>query len=159
MHPTILKPFTRRCYVSPMATWSAVTKLALTLPGTTESKTKDGRLSWQVKTKTFAWERPLRRVDLEALGAKAPKGAILGIRVADLETKDAMLRSGIPAFFTTPHFDGYAAVLIELARVSAKDLKAALAEAWRCRAPKQLLREVDGATKSPRPSLKARRSS
>jgi hypothetical protein len=139
-----------------MATWSAVTKLVLALPGTVESKTKDGRLAWQVKDKTFAWERPLRRSDLEALGAKAPKGAILGVRVPDLETKDAMLRSGIPAFFTTPHFDGYAAVLIELARVSAKDLKAALTEAWRCRAPKQLLREGGEEKRAPRAKSRAR---
>ena len=67
-----------------------------------------------VRGKSFAWERPLRRSDFEALGAAAPSGAILGIRTPDLELKDALLGSDPGVFFTTPHFDGYPAILVVL---------------------------------------------
>ena len=59
-----------------------------------------------VNKKFFVWERPLRKSDLAALGDAAPKGAILGVRTADLEMKEALLRSDPLAVFTTPHFDG-----------------------------------------------------
>ena len=55
----------------------------------------------------IAWERPLRRTDIAALGDRAPAGPILGVRTADLEMKDVFLASDPKVFFTTPHFEGY----------------------------------------------------
>jgi hypothetical protein len=63
-----------------MATWDDVRRLALVLPETTE---RDRDHSWRVSDKGFAWERPLREADHEALGDAAPDGPILGVRVAD----------------------------------------------------------------------------
>jgi hypothetical protein len=63
--------------VSDMATWDDVRRLALALPQTVEGASREGMLSWSVKDKTFAWERPLRRGDLEALGDAAPQGPVL----------------------------------------------------------------------------------
>src|SRR5215207_6590861 len=57
-----------RAKVSPMATWDDVRRLTLALPQTVEGSSRDGLLGWRGKDKTFAWERPLRRGDLEALG-------------------------------------------------------------------------------------------
>ncbi|MDQ6943909.1 MAG: MmcQ/YjbR family DNA-binding protein, partial [Candidatus Eremiobacteraeota bacterium] len=74
-------------------------------------KTSFGTAAWAVSNKLFVWERPLKKSDLAALGEGAPTGAILGVRTADLEMKEALLRSDPGALFTTPHFDGYAAVL------------------------------------------------
>jgi hypothetical protein len=90
-----------------------------------------------VGKKSFAWQRPLRKSDLDALGARAPAGPILGVRTADLEMKDVLLASDPQSFFTTPHFDGYPAVLIPLQKIATKKLKDVLTEAWLARAPKR----------------------
>jgi hypothetical protein len=120
-----------------MATWRDVSRLVLALPQTSEERSADGRRTWKVVTKSFAWERPLRRADLVALGDDAPGGPILGVRTEDLEMKQVLIASDPRVFFTTPHFDGYAAVLIQLGLVSTKQLKAVLIEAWLSRAPKR----------------------
>ncbi len=120
-----------------MATWRDVRRIALVLPGTSEMTTKSGNAAWIVGDKFFAWERPLRRSDLVALGEDAPKGPILGVRTAGLEMKEVFLASNPQVFFTTPHFDGYPAVLIRLPKISAKLLKDVIVEAWLARAPKR----------------------
>ena len=123
-----------------MATWEQVRRYALALPGAAE-ETSRGHAAWTVNKKFFLWERPLRKSDLAALGDAAPAGEILGIRTADLEMKEAILRSDPKVFFTIPHFDGYPAVLIELAKISAKELKSVIEEAWLARAPERAVRE------------------
>ncbi len=124
-----------------MGTWDDVRRIALELPETTERASPEGVRQWRVKDKLFAWERPLRRADLEALGDAAPEGAILATRVADLGAKDALLADDPDVYFTTPHFDGYPAVLVRLDRTSAAELNELLVEAWLARAPKRLARE------------------
>src|SRR3954447_16127973 len=86
-------------------------------------RTSRGNLQWRVKDKLFVWERPLRRPDLEALGADAPDGPILGARVEHLMAKEAVIASQPKLFFTTPHFDGYPAVLVRLERIGLGDLE------------------------------------
>jgi hypothetical protein len=93
---------------------------------------------WLVKDKSFAWERPLRKSDLAALGEAAPKGAILGVRVQDLDMKDALLSEEPNIYFTTPHFNGYPAVLVRLNAISVGELRELLTDAWVNRAPKRL---------------------
>ena len=121
-----------------MASWNDVRRLALRLPETTEEH-RHGNLSWLVRGKSFAWERPLRKSDLEALGARAPKGDILAVRVADLVVKEACL-AALAEAFTTPHFDGYPAVLVRLGKIKVAALDELLVEAWLSRAPKTLVR-------------------
>jgi hypothetical protein len=117
-----------------VATWSDVKRIALSLPGVSEEQTHGGNRAWIVNKKGFTWERPLRASDLRALGNKAPKGAILGVRTADLEMKDVLLASNPAIYFTTPHFDGYPAVLIRLGKISTKELRDVITEAWLSRA-------------------------
>jgi hypothetical protein len=124
-----------------MATWSDVKRIALSLPGSSEEQTSSGNRAWIVNKKFFTWERPLRASDLRALGDKAPKGAILGVRTADLEMKDVLLASNPAVYFTTPHFDGYPAILIRLGKISAKELKEVITEAWLSRAGKRAVAE------------------
>ena len=93
-----------------------------------------------MKDKLFAWERPLRRADLEALGDRAPKGPILGARVEHLVAKEALLANDQGTFFTTPHFDGYPAILVRLDRISPEDLDEVIVEAWLARAPTRLVK-------------------
>ncbi len=121
-----------------MATWEDVRQIAAALPEATESISREGRLAWRVRDKSFAWERPLRRADLTALGDGAPDGPILGVRVPDLGAKEALLADDPAVYFTTPHFDGYPAVLVQLDNVDPAELAELLTEAWLDRAPKRL---------------------
>jgi hypothetical protein len=121
-----------------MATWGDVRDIALALPETAEPAPNDGMLAWRVKDKLFAWERPLRRSDLAALGDAAPDGPILAARVPDLGAKEALLADAPEIYFTTPHFNGYPAILVRLDRISRTELQELLVEAWLARAPKRL---------------------
>lgn len=107
------------------------------MPEATE-KLSWGQLMWQVRDRGFAWERPLRRSDLHALGEAAPTGEILGIRVADDGEKQALIESEPEIFFTIPHFDGYPAVLVKLAAIEYGQLTEVITDAWIDRAPKRL---------------------
>jgi len=120
-----------------MATWDDVQRLALVSGRASEAISREQR-HWRVKDKSFVWERPLRRADLEALGAEAPEGPILGARVEHLIAKEALLADDPEVYFTTPHFDGYPAVLVPLERIRLDDLQELVVEAWLARAPKRL---------------------
>ena len=121
-----------------MATLDDVRRLALQLPETQERTTRDGVAGWTVKGKGYAWERPLRKADLQALRAAAPTGTVLGVSVADLGVKEALLADDAGAVFTTPHFDGYPAVLMRLDEVDLPELEELVEDAWLARAPKRL---------------------
>ena len=120
-----------------MASWDDVRRLALALPETDEAPSH-GNASWRVRGKGFVWERPLRDSDLRALGDTAPTGPILGARVEHLVAKEALLADDPDVFFTTPHFDGYPAVLVRLERIAPDELEELITEAWLARAPKRL---------------------
>ena len=120
-----------------MATWEDVRRAALALPETDEAESR-GLRTWRVRAKAFVWERPLRRADLEALGARAPDGPILGAQVEHLGAKEALLSDAPEFYFTTPHFDGYPAVLVRLDEIPVAELEELLVEAWLARAPKRL---------------------
>ena len=122
-----------------MATWKDVSRLALALPEAEEGTTYGGNRAWTVRKKMFVWERPLRKSDLVALGDTAPDGPILGARTEHLVAKEALLAEERGTVFTTPHFDGYAAVLIRLPDVELELLEEIVTEAWLARAPKRLV--------------------
>jgi hypothetical protein len=124
-----------------MADWNDVRRLALRLPRAEEQESRDGLPGWRVRDKLFAWERPLRRGDLQALGDAAPDGPVLAARVPDLGAKEALLADDGEVYFTTPHFNGYPAILVRLDRIALPDLEELLVEAWLCRAPKRLAAE------------------
>jgi hypothetical protein len=123
-----------------MATWDDVRRIAMALPEVTE-ETRRGTAAWCVRGKGFVWERPLRKGDLAALGDRAPRGDVLGVQVADLGVKEALLADDPSVYFTTPHFNGYPAVLVELEKASVEDLEEVVPEAWLSRAPKRLAQQ------------------
>lgn len=123
-----------------MATWEDVTRIALSLPETTEA-TSWGRPSWKVRKSTFAWERPLRKKELEALGHAAPTGPVLGAGLPDEGAKHALIADDPAVYFTTPHFDGYPAILVRLDEIAEAELTELLVEAWLAKAPKHLARD------------------
>jgi hypothetical protein len=124
-----------------MATWEDVSRIALGLPETVEQSSPDGIRAWRVRDKLFLWERPLGRADLEALGDAAPDGAIVAARVPDVGVKEALVADDPAIYFTTPHFDGYPAILVRLDEISVPELDELAVEAWLARAPKRLATE------------------
>jgi hypothetical protein len=120
-----------------VADWEDVRRLALALPGATEDTVR-GQMAWRVGGKLFVWERPLRKGDLAALGDAAPDGPILGARIEHELAKRLLVDEDPEVYFTIPHFDGYAAILIRLERIGPAALEEAVTEAWLVRAPKRL---------------------
>lgn len=112
-------------------------RLSLSLPETGEVLSH-GTPMWKVKEKSFAWVRPLRKGDFEALGADAPTGEIMGARTEHEGAKFALIEDQPEIYFTTPHFNGYPAVLVQLDVIGVQELEELLIDAWLARAPKKL---------------------
>jgi hypothetical protein len=121
-----------------MASWTDVSRLMKALPGVALS----GPREWRIKDKLVAWERPLRPADRANLGADAPTGPILAV-YAPLDIKEVLLAARPEVYFTTPHFDGWPAILIRLPAIGIKELRERLRRAWLERAPKKLVAEVE----------------
>jgi hypothetical protein len=106
-----------------MASWADVVAIGTALPET-EASTWYGTPGLKVKGKGFCRLRD--------------EGETLVVPVLDLEDKEALLRSDADVFFTTPHYDGHAYVLVRLERIGRDQLAELVEDAWRLRAPKSL---------------------
>jgi hypothetical protein len=121
-----------------MATFDDVARIALGLPETTEGE-RHGHRTWAVRDKVFAWERPYTKADIKRFGdGPIPAQPVLACSVEDLHEKEAVLAAHPKAFFNMAHFDGYPAVLIQLTKVTKRDLKEALIDGWLAKAPDKL---------------------
>jgi hypothetical protein len=107
-----------------MATEDDVRRIALSLPEVTE-KPWFNTPGFRVKDKSFL------RIRSEAEGG-------LVVFVDDLDEKDALLVSDTDKFFTTPHYDGYPTVLVNLAAVDADELTELIVDSWLVKAPKRV---------------------
>jgi hypothetical protein len=121
-----------------MATLDDVEQLAAGLPEVTEGE-RHGNRTWYVAGKAFVWQRPFSKADIRRFGEEEPPaGPILAVRVEDLGEKEALLAAHSRAFFTIPHFDGYASILIKLPEASAAELREAITDGWLACAPTKL---------------------
>ena len=121
-----------------MVTLEQAAEMATALPETIEGE-RHGCRSWSVGKKTFAWEREFSKADIKRFGdAPVPAGPILATLVADLHDKEAVLAAEHVGVFTIPHFNGYAAVLVQLKSVRKPVLRDLLVDAWLACAPQDL---------------------
>ena len=111
-----------------MPTWEDVLAIGTSLPEVTES-------TW--------FRTPCLRVRKKSFCRMKEDGETLVIRVVDEQDKVALMRMEPEVFFTTPHYDGYAYVLVRLAAVDRSQLGELLEDAWRLVAPKRLVAAYD----------------
>jgi hypothetical protein len=124
-----------------MVTMDQAAAMAAELPGVTEGA-RHGHRTWFVGKKAFAWERPFSKADIKRFGDEAsPAGPILALTVEDLHEKKAVLAAGTKGVFTISHFDGFAAVLVQLDAVGKRALRALVLDAWLAVAPPALAAE------------------
>jgi len=111
-----------------MVSEDEVRTAALSLPETNE-KSSYGMPGFRVRTKGFA------RLHEEP--------GVLMLWCADVGEKEALIASNPDTFFTTPHYDGYSAILVRMNRIDPDELLDLLTDAWRSRAPKRLVDDFD----------------
>jgi hypothetical protein len=130
-----------------MATQDDVRRLALALPDAVE---EDGRFAFAVpnrgKLKGFAWVWQER---VEPKKPRVPNPEVLAVRVADAGEKEELLAAEPDVFFTEPHYNGFPAVLVRLAAIEVDELAELLTDAWRCQAPRALVRAFDAGGPGP----------
>ena len=123
-----------------------VAALARSLPGAEEAEGtghRSGRV-WSVGGKMFAWERAYSKADIKRFaGEPYPREPIIAVRTAGLAEKESLLARTSDAVFTISHFDGYPAVLVEVAAVSPEELREVLVDGWSAYAPPEALTEYD----------------
>ncbi|MEJ7630750.1 MAG: MmcQ/YjbR family DNA-binding protein [Nocardioidaceae bacterium] len=110
-----------------MATEEDLRRLALALPAAYEQPSHGGAPSFRTKPRAFAYVR-------EELGAAV-------LYVPSEEDKHALIASDPEVFFTTPHYDGYAIVLVRLEAVAPGELAELVIDSWRLRAPDRVVKE------------------
>ena len=115
-----------------MATMADLDALALAMPQTTKEVSEDGRPSYHVHGKLYCFHRGRRPDAVDAAGERL--GDVLMFRVADLGVKELLLSDARGVYFTTPHFNGYPAVLVQLGKIRIGALRELITEAWEARA-------------------------
>lgn len=120
-----------------MATADDVRRIALALPHVVEIPS-DG-FDFRVANKGFTWSYPERipgksrviRLDVAVL------------YVGDEAEKQALLLGEPSLFFTAPGYDGWPLVMLRLDKVPVRRLRELVTDAWRMRAPEELVVEID----------------
>jgi hypothetical protein len=122
-----------------MATMADLDDLALAMPEAAKS-VEDGRPTYSVNGKMFCFHRTQRKDAVDPETGELLDD-VLVFRVDGLDAKDLLLTDSRNIYFTTPHWNGYAAVLLrirDLPRLERDELRELVVEAWFTRAPKRV---------------------
>jgi hypothetical protein len=122
-----------------VATLRDLDTIALSLPEVTK-QLDDGRPVYLVHGKNFCFHRSPRP---DALDPKTGERLtdVLVFRVDGAESKELMLADARDIFFTTPHWNGYPAVLVripDLKKLPKAELREIVIEGWLTRVPKRI---------------------
>ena len=123
-----------------MPTMHDLDAIALSLPETSKDVSDEGRPAYRAHGKLYCFHRG-RRPDAVDPETGERLHDVLMFRVADLDVKELLLADDRGVYFTTPHFNGYPAVLMripDLARIDRDELQEMLVEAWLTRAHKRV---------------------
>ena len=123
-----------------MPTMADLDQLAMAMPQTTKEGSDDGRPPYRVHGKLNCDHRG-RRPDAIDPETGERMSDVLMFRVADEGVKELFLSDGRGVFFTTPHFNGYPAILMRipgLAKLDRQELADLVAESWLTRAQKRV---------------------
>jgi hypothetical protein len=115
-------------------------ELALGMPRAEKRVSDDGRPTYSVHGKFFCFHRS-RRPDALDPETGERLDDVLVFKVADEGEKEIMVADDRGVFFTTPHWNGYSAVLMrirDLERIDRDELHDLVAEAWLTRAQKRV---------------------
>jgi hypothetical protein len=126
--------------VAAVATMVDLDELALAMPQVTKDLSEDGRPSYSVHGKFFCFHRN-RRPDAVDPETGERLDDVLVFRVDDLEVKELLVADDRNVFFTTPHWDGYKAVLVrirDLGLLHRDELRDLVIDAWLTRAQKRV---------------------
>jgi hypothetical protein len=119
-----------------------VRRIALALPDTSEA---EDRFAFSVlnksKQKGFVWAWNER---VEPKKPRVPRDDVVAVRVVDQADKAALLATDPEIFFTEPHYNGFPAVLVRLPRIEPTQLEELIVDAWRCQAPRALIKQWAG---------------
>ena len=122
-----------------MATMADLDRLALSLPETSK-EVSDGRPTYLAHGKMFCFHRRPRPDAVDSETGERLEDVFV-FRVADLDVKEILLADPRGIFFTTPHWNGYAAVLMripDLELVEEDELRDLVVDAWLTRAHKRV---------------------
>ena len=123
-----------------MADQDDVRRIALALPETVADEERFGfSVRNRDKLKGFVWAW---RERVEPKQPRVQRDDVIAVRVANLQEKELLLAIDGTKFFTEPHYNGFPAVLVRLDAVSVDALEALIGEAWRCQAPKALVKST-----------------
>lgn len=127
-----------------MTTLDDIRRIVANLPGAVESE--EERIGFSVlnkgKSKGFVWAW-LERTDPKR--ARVVNNRVLAVVVPGLAAKELLLASDPSGekIFTEPHYNGYPAILVRLDQINPDELAPLIVEAWRCRAPRDLIRQYE----------------
>jgi hypothetical protein len=128
-----------------MADADDVRRFALALPDVVEIESAG--FDFRVADRGFVWSYPERRPGKP----RRIRTDIAVLFVGDEAEKQALLLGEPEVFFTTPGYDGSPLVMLRLAEVDVERLDELVIDAWRMRAPKVLVDNLDEADMPPPP--------
>jgi hypothetical protein len=109
--------------------WEAFVAIALELPEVEEST---------------SWGAPALKVRGKYIAGFNPREKAFTLRVAGVEGQAFLLEVAPEIYYITDHYKGWPAILARPSKLTKKEARYRLEQAWRIQAPKKLVKERDG---------------